>query len=65
MRVKALTHIKSGATVVQGITVGSQSIIEVVTTVINDLPNQVIASGSSAQIIKQINLEEEKDETRF
>ena len=34
--------------------------IEAGPTVMNDLLNQFIASGSHAQIIKQINLEEEK-----
>lgn len=47
-----LTHIGAGATVIQGMTIGSRSIIGAGATVITDIPDQVVAVGTPAKVIK-------------
>ena len=53
VRVKPLTHIGAGATVIQGKIIGMQSIIGAGATVITDIPNEVVAVGTPAKVIKQ------------
>ena len=53
VRVKPLTHIGAGATVIQGKMIGSQSMIGAGATVITDIPDQVVAVGTPAKVIKQ------------
>lgn len=53
VRVKPLTHIGAGATVIQGKMIGRQSMIGAGATVITDIPDQVVAVGTPAKVIKQ------------
>ena len=53
VRVKPLTHIGAGATVIQGKMIGMQSMIGAGATVITDIPDQVVAVGTPAKVIKQ------------
>lgn len=53
VRVKPLTHIGAGATVIQGKTIGMQSMIGAGATVITHIPDQVVAVGTPAKVIKQ------------
>lgn len=53
VKVKSLTHIGAGTTVIQGMTIGTQSIIGAGSTVITDIPEQVVAVGAPAKVIKQ------------
>ena len=48
-----LTHIGAGATVIQGKMIGMQSMIGAGATVITDIPDQVVAVGTPAKVIKQ------------
>ena len=53
VRVKPLTHIGAGSTVIQGKMIGRQSMIGAGATVITDIPDQVVAVGTPAKVIKQ------------
>ena len=53
VRVKPLTHIGAGVTVIQGKIIGRQSMIGAGATVITDIPDQVVAVGTPAKVIKQ------------
>lgn len=53
VKVKPLTHIGAGTTVIQGKMIGRQSIIGAGATVITDIPDQVVAVGTPAKVIKQ------------
>ncbi len=53
VRVKPHTHIGAGATVIQGKMIGMQSMIGAGATVITDIPDQVVAVGTPAKVIKQ------------
>ena len=53
VRVKPLTHVGAGATVIQGKVIGMQSVIGAGATVITDIPDQVVAVGTPAKVIKQ------------
>lgn len=53
VRVKPLTHIGAGATVIQGKMIGRQSMIGAGATVITDIPDQVVAVGTPAKVIRQ------------
>lgn len=53
VRVKPHTHIGAGATVIQGKMIGMQAMIGAGATVITDIPDQVVAVGTPAKVIKQ------------
>lgn len=53
VRVKPLTHIGAGSTVIQGKMIGMQAMIGAGSTVITDIPDQVVAVGTPAKVIKQ------------
>ena len=47
-----MTHVGAGATVIQGKVIGKNSIIGAGATVITDIPDEVVAVGTPAQVIK-------------
>jgi len=53
VKVGELSHIGIGASVIQEVSIGKNSIIGAGAAVIHDIPNNVIAAGVPAEIIKQ------------
>ena len=49
-----MTHVGAGATVIQGKVIGEQSIIGAGATVITDIPDEIVAIGTPAKVIKAI-----------
>lgn len=48
-----MTHVGAGATVIQGKVIGKNSIIGAGATVITDIPDEVVAVGTPAKVIKE------------
>ena len=58
--IKAGASIGSNATILCGITIGTRSIIGAGSVVTNDVPDNVIAAGNPARVIREIEVKSEK-----